>query len=525
MEPSCIRQDLIPGTSRLFSSYLYNFQEVSRFYPGGAPEADRVVAAARQFSFPDNQRAGIVAALRQQNGDSPALAKLAQPGTVAVVTGQQVGLFSGPAYTVFKALTAVKMAEHLESNGIPAVTVFWLATEDHDLAEVDHVWLFNDKGIPARVSSAALIGTGGPVGVTPLSDVPLTELRAALGNLPFAGEVTAKISAAYRDGETLGGAFAAFLKDLLSGFGLLFLDPLAPAIRQLARPLLVKTAQRAPELVSALRHRSAELQEAGYHAQVLVEDDASLLFLLSGNKRLPLRFKENRFVSREGELTAQGLSALADRISPNALLRPVLQDFLLPTVSYIGGPAEIAYFAQSSVLYEKLLGRMPVIFPRNSYTLLDERAVKLMTRNHLRLPELLENQERVKGRIAARLVPKNLSDEFAHLQLSVSKSLEKLRTDLHTFDPTLQAAAQKGSAKILYQLEKLQRKTARETLRRDEKASADAVYMMNLVFPHKHLQERLYSIVPFLAKYGLDLPHRIYEQTQLTCPDHMLRIF
>jgi bacillithiol biosynthesis cysteine-adding enzyme BshC len=515
----------MPGTSRLFSHYLYNFEEVSRFYPGGGPNVDGIAAAARHFSFPDARRAAIVAALREQNGHSPSLEKLARPGTVAVVTGQQVGLFSGPAYTIFKALTAVKMAEQLESSGISAVPVFWLATEDHDLAEVDHAWLFDDNGIPARISAPGLIATGGPVGVTPLIDLPLTEFRAALGHLPFADEVTAKIAAAYRDGETLGGAFAAFLKDLLRDFGLLFLDPLAPAIRQLAAPFLMEAAQRVPELVTALRERSAALEAAGYHAQVLVENDASLLFLLSANKRVALRFKESKFVSREGELSPADLAGVADRISPNALLRPVLQDFLLPTVSYVGGPAEIAYFAQSSVLYEKLLGRMPVIFPRNSYTLLDQRAVKLMTRHHLRLPDLLEHQERVKGRIAARLVPKNLSEEFAQLHHSITRSLGKLQTDLHSFDPTLQAAAQKSSAKILYQVEKLQRKTARETLRRDEKASADAEYLMHLVFPNKHLQERLYSIVPFLAKFGLDLPRRLYAETQLSCPDHMLRSF
>jgi bacillithiol biosynthesis cysteine-adding enzyme BshC len=334
-----------------------------------------------------------------------------------------------------------------------------------------------------------------------------------------------KITAAYREGGTLGGAFAALLKDLLSGFGLLYLDPLAPSVRKLSAPLLAQVAMRAPELVKALRERSAELEAAGYHAQVLVERDASLLFLLSGNKRLALRLKDNRFVSREGEFDADDLAAIADRISPNALLRPVLQDFLLPTVAYVGGPAEIAYLAQSSVLYEALLGRMPVIYPRNSYTLLDDRAVKLMTSNHLRLPDLLEHQERVKGRIAARLIPRDLTGEFDRLQQSVTDSLAKLQADLQRFDPTLQASAHKSSTKILYQLQKLQRKTAREALRRDEKASADAEHLINLVFPNKHLQERLYSIVPFLAKYGLDLPQRLYTQAQLSCPDHMLRVF
>jgi bacillithiol synthase len=334
-----------------------------------------------------------------------------------------------------------------------------------------------------------------------------------------------KVAAAYTDGGTLGHAFATLVKEILEGFGLLYLDPLQPAIRKLSAPLLTGAAEQAPQLVEALRQRSAELESAGYHAQVLVEKDASLLFLLKGNKRLALRLADNRFVSREGDFSVQDLAAIADQISPNALLRPVLQDFLLPTVAYVAGPAEIAYFAQGSVLYQALLGRMPVIFPRNSYTLLDERAAKLMTRNQLRLPDLLDHREQVKGRIAQRLVPKSLTEEFKQVERTVTGSMAGLQKDLHNFDPTLELSSQKSLAKILYQLEKLQRKTARETLRRDEKASADAEYLLNLVYPHKHLQERLYSIVPFLAKYGLDLPRRLYEQAQLTCPDHMLRTF
>jgi bacillithiol biosynthesis cysteine-adding enzyme BshC len=525
MEPSCVRQDLIPGTSRLFSHYLYNFDEVSRFYPGGVPEIDQIVKTAPAVAFPETRRAGIVNALRLQNGDSGSLQKLALPGTVAVVTGQQVGLFSGPAYTIFKALTAVKMAQYLESQGIAAVPVFWLATEDHDLAEVDHIWVFNDQGAPVKISSSELVATGGPVGTTTLTGLPLDELRAALGSLPFAEEVMSKVAAAYRDGGTLGGAFAALLKDLLSGFGLLFLDPLAPAIRELAAPFLIQAAQQAPDLVSALVERSGELESAGYHAQVLVEKDASLLFLLRGNKRLALRWKDHKFVSREGEIDASDLPALAHSLSPNALLRPVLQDYLLPTAAYVAGPAEIAYFAQSSVLYQALLGRMPVIFPRNSFTLLDARAEKMMALNQLRLPDLLAHQEQVKGRIAARLVPNHLTGEFARIEQSVSDSLAKLQSDLQAFDPTLLASSQKSASKILYQLRKLRQKTERETLRRDAKASADAEYLMHLVFPHKHMQERLYSIIPFLAKHGIDLPQRLYAQTQLTCPDHMLRTF
>jgi uncharacterized protein YllA (UPF0747 family) len=245
--------------------------------------------------------------------------------------------------------------------------------------------------------------------------------------------------------------------------------------------------------------------------------------LLGANKRTAIRWKDGRFVTKERSYSAAELAAEAEKISPNALLRPVMQDYLLPTVSYVGGPSEIAYMAQGQVLYRKLLGRMPVIFPRNSFTLLDARAAKLMDRFGLRLPDLLGHDEQVKSRIAGKLVPASLTEEFEALQANVRSNLEKVQSELCRFDPTLEKAARKSSAKITYQLEKLSRKTARETLRRDQRAAKDAAYLMNMVHPHRHLQERFYSIVPFLAKYGWDLPQRLSESVQLTCPHHMMR--
>src|ERR1700685_3131179 len=164
MEPSCIRQTLLPGTTRLFGDYLYQFDTVQEFYGQHFADPEALAAAAKSVQFPDSRRKAIVDALREQNGDSAALDKLAQPGTVAVVTGQQVGLFSGPAYTIFKALTAVKLAEHLNQQGISAVPVFWLATEDHDLAEVDHAWVFDDRATPRKLSVTSAVANGGPVG-------------------------------------------------------------------------------------------------------------------------------------------------------------------------------------------------------------------------------------------------------------------------------------------------------------------------------------------------------------------------
>jgi bacillithiol synthase len=523
MESSCLHHNLIPGTTKLFSDYLYDFDRVSQFYSWHFSDPQALTRSIGAVHYPESRRERMVSALRRQNGDSAALSKLARPGTVAVLTGQQVGLFSGPAYTVFKAVTAVRLAEHLQEQGQAAVPVFWLATQDHDLAEVDHAWVFDQNASPAKLAVANTVTNGGPVGNVELTDVPISELRNALGELPFADDIADKIEAAYHPGATFGSAFRSFMKDILKDLGLLYLDPLEADVREIAADFLRETIRRVPDVVAALRQRDKELTDAGYHAQVLVEQDTSLLFLLSEGKRTAIRWNQKQFVAKERSYSPSELAAIADQLSPNVLLRPVMQDYLLPTAAYVGGPAEIAYLGQSQVVYKQLLGRMPVIFPRNSFTLLDGRAVKLFERYRVTVPDLLEHCEKVKAEIAAKLVPADLTDEFSALRSGVSSSLLKLRSKLVHFDPTLESAAKKSTAKMIYQIDKLARKAARQSLQRDERATRDAAYLTNLVYPHRHLQERFYSIVPFLAKHGLDLPKRLLAQIQLACADHMIR--
>src|SRR6266699_1197253 len=150
MECSCVRQTEVPGTSKLFTDLIYHFDRVQDLYPY-RPNDTQALAAATKFHFPDDRRAALVRALTPLNPGNPSLDAIAQPGTVAVVTGQQVGLFSGPAYTVYKALTAIKAARELTARGVAAVPVFWLATEDHDIAEVDHVWVFGADYQPKKI--------------------------------------------------------------------------------------------------------------------------------------------------------------------------------------------------------------------------------------------------------------------------------------------------------------------------------------------------------------------------------------
>jgi bacillithiol biosynthesis cysteine-adding enzyme BshC len=517
MQPACIRYTDLPGTSRLFADFSYHFDRVARFYGHDPGDPESLKRATAEIDYPADRRAALVAALRNQNGESESLKRLAQKGAVAVVTGQQVGLFTGPAYTIYKALTAAKLARHLTDTGTPAVPIFWLATEDHDFPEVDHAWVFNaaSESTALRVPTPSeLARKQRPVGVIPVSNPPLADLKRALEGLPFAGEVVSAVEVAYRPGVAMGVGFRSLLKQILANLDLLYIDPLDPAIRKIWAPCVEKALHAAPRLKAGLLERTRELNDAGYHAQVHVDAKTSLFFLLENGERVTLRRKDSEYAD------------LADRgaeVSPNALLRPVLQDYLLPTVAYIGGPGELAYLAQSQVIYQELLGRMPVAMSRSGFTLLDARSMKLLERYKLTTAQTFVHQEALKAHIAQALVPDTLMKSLDHAVAEVSNHVERLKADLEKFDHTLAASLAKSQAKILYQMEKIRKKTARETMRRDTRAEADARHLSSLLFPHRHLQERFYSILPFLAQHGMDLVDRLYEAVELDCSDH--RVF
>jgi len=519
MDPACLRHTEIPGTSKLFADLSYHFDRVARFYPHNPHQRESYAAAAREIQYPDDRRAAVARVLEAQNPGNALVRRFAQAGTVAVLTGQQVGLFSGPAYTIYKALTAARLAEDLNASGIPAVPIFWLATEDHDFPEVDHVWIFDAAHHPVELRTEAPIAWQGkqrPAGGFPVEHPPIAELREALAGFAHGEEVASLVAESYAPGVTIpgitmGAGFRALLTKLLGRIGMLLLDPLDPQLRNVGAPFMAEALAAAPDLKKSLLARNKDLAAAGYHAQVNIEENSSLFFLLENGERVTLRRKDADF------------AALRDRaadVSPNALLRPVWQDYLFPTVAYVGGPAELAYLAQSQVIYDRLLGRMPVVVSRASVTLLDARAAKLISRYSLTIPETLVPEEALKERIAHALIPETVMSLFGETSTEITRRLDRLGSGLETFDPTLAAAMGKSRAKVLYQIEKLRKKTERETLRRDARASDEASYLSSLLYPHRHMQERFYSMLPFFAQHGLDLVDRLYEVVQVDCPDH-----
>jgi bacillithiol biosynthesis cysteine-adding enzyme BshC len=523
MHCTCVRQTELPHTSRLFADVLYHPDRTAPFYRHPVRDLSAFQASAAEIQMSGERRAALVAALRVQNPAGKSLERLARPGTVAVVTGQQVGLFSGPSYTIYKVLHAARLAAWLSENGIPAVPMFWLATEDHDFAEVNHAFVFGADHQPVKIEMHRS-ASAQPVGNVVFADPPVRELRAAMRGLPFDDEVADLVEETYRGGSTMGKSFGELLRRLLANFDVLQVDPMLPEFRELAAPAIRKAVEAAPDLTSALLRRNRELTQAEYHAQVHVEDQTSLFFLLENGKRLTLRRNGTEYSLNGRRLSSAELMDAAASLSPNALLRPVVQDSMLPTVAYIGGPAELAYLAQSDVIYQAILGRMPVAIPRTGFTIFDHHSQKLLDRYGLALQTFFHGEEPLRERIAAKLVPAELTSAMQETAATVQHAVDRLGGQLTAFDPTLALALERSGRKIRYQLSKIERKTGREALRRDERATREAASLYGLIFPQHNLQERVYSFLPFLAKHGMDLIGHIYEAIQLDCPDHRLMV-
>ncbi len=512
MEDRSIPHTDLPGASQLFSDFLSEFDKVRGFYAFSPRESASYASAAAAIHYPLERRAALVDALRKENGESASLALLARPGTCVVATGQQVGLFTGPAYTIYKALTAVKLARRLTEQGIPSVPVFWLATEDHDFDEVNHCWVFDSTHRPLRIEAGGAGHSQEPVGRIPVSGSPIEDLRRALEGLPFAGQVMALAEEAYAPERTFGVAFARLLKGLLSSYGLLLLDPLQPEVRELGAPLLRRASENAPELVRLVLERNQQLEAAGYHAQVHVDPQSTLIFVLEEGRRVPLLRQDSGFLAR----------AHPADLSPNALLRPVVQDYILPTVASVMGPAEVAYMAQAQVLYRALLDRMPVVVPRASFTLVDSHAARLLDRYGLSLAGMFGGEDALRERIARKLIPPLLRRRVEETAAGTKALAEHLCAELRSFDPTLAEAMERSRRKILYQLDRIERKVSREALQRDQRAVEETDYLSRMLYPEKHLQERFYSTLPFLAQHGLGLLDMIYQNLPLDSPDHQL---
>jgi bacillithiol biosynthesis cysteine-adding enzyme BshC len=260
-----------------------------------------------------------------------------------------------------------------------------------------------------------------------------------------------------------------------------------------------------------------------------VGEDSTLLFFYAEGRRRALRLREGRFVSSEGESFSPDdlLARLREQplaLSPNVLLRPVMQDFLLPTVAYVGGPSELAYFCQAVPVYDRILGRMPVMVPRASFTLLDPAIQRLLQKYGVTLRDVCAGKQPLREKMAAKFLPPDLTAVFERTAAGLTESLDALQASLVKLDPTLAEAAANSGRKMQYQLSTLERKAAQSVQNRTDQVERDALRLENALYPQKALQERVYSGINYLARYGTSLLEEIYSQVSSQCSNHQVAL-
>jgi bacillithiol biosynthesis cysteine-adding enzyme BshC len=540
VKAQCLPFAQIPHTTRLFADFLAYSPTVQPFYPRSPHFSEWSKAEGSALQYDPSRRGRVAAILQRQNqacGCSPQtfanITRLRQ-GAAAIVTGQQVGLFGGPMFAIYKALTAVKLAEDATAAGVDSVPVFWLATSDHDLAEVNHVSLPGPDGLLRTLTTSSHGVAGAPVSQVRLGEEILPVVEEAVSLLGDS-EASQFLRESYRPGETLGTAFARFYARLFAEWGVILLDASDAELHHVAAPVERVAIERAEELDAALLARGQALEKAGYSQQVKVTASSVLLFAMREGARTPIYRREESNKASEfaigSEPGAEKLSSaeLLDRIasapenfSPNVLLRPVVQDYLLPTLAYTGGAAEAAYFAQAGAVYDAILGRVTPIVPRFSATLVEPKVQRWLNQYDIAVRNAFDGPEVLRQTIASRTLPADLQAAFERANQSVQESFSALKEALAKLDPTLVEASQTGASKVHYQLDRLRERAMAAELRRSEVVRRHAEALSQMLYPENALQERGVAGIYFVARHGTELLRRLHETMRTDCQDHQI---
>ena len=528
----CFPITVAPGLPRLFLDYCAAAPAARPFYRSLPPDAGWQQRPEVPAHWPE-----MVDLLTAQNpaptgsATAQALESLRQ-GAGAVVTGQQVGLFGGPLFTPFKAATAIARARTATAAGKPHAAIFWLASEDHDFAEINHV-VFPAASELRKLSYEDPSTGDRPVGGIVL-DERITPLIEQAWDLLGGSDAMDALAAAYQPGRTFAQAFAEFYSKAFAAQGLLVLDASSREVHRIGAPVLRAGLERADELHAALTARNAELIAAGYHVQVAVGPQSSLLFLIDEKTGARIALKRIAPGSAEPQGLWQAgrqhhstadlvgiLESQPERISPSALLRPVFQDFLLSTSLTIGGPAEIAYFAQSAVLFERILGRVTPAQPRFFGTLVEPAIGELLRKHELGIERVFsESQDSLAQLLAARAMPVEGKQKLAVAGNALDAELTPLVEWMVKLDPGLGRSADTAAGKMRYQMNRLRRLAANFQLQKEASLGRHAQAISHALYPGGTLQERVHGAAYYFAKYGFGLAEEITAQAANPCPGH-----
>ena len=513
---------------RLAVDYAFDHARVAPFFPGDPADPSawaRTIEAVRQHGRPRRETADIlIAQLGRRGAPSPALeaaGRLADADAVAVVTGQQAGLFGGPLFTLLKALTTIRLARRVsEEHGVPVVPVFWIDAEDHDWEEVRSCGVLDGELALREVAAPAPEGAGersiGLLRWTDAVDDAVSQLAEVLPVSEYKDWALDCVRQSYTAGATVSESFARLMDTVLGPQGLVVFDASDPAAKALAAPVFAAELERPGRTALAAARAGADLVSRGYHMQVTPHEGSVALFYLDGGRR-PIRPEAGVVALEDGrrvELTELVARARRDpqAFSPNVLLRPVVQDTLFPTVCYVSGPNELAYLAQLKGVYEAFAVPMPLVQPRASATVLDAAAVRFLTRHRLPLETLQAQDEHALNELLRTLLPPAVEQSVAEARERIAASMDAVIRAVPAIDPTLEGKARSVAGRMEHELSTLHAKILQAAKRRDDTLRRQFVHARAQAFPHGEPQERAVGGISFLSRYGPAFAPRLLEE-------------
>jgi bacillithiol biosynthesis cysteine-adding enzyme BshC len=507
--------------SPLVNKYLHSFDEIGHLFEYNPFEAasfiNRYQSVMREYNANRQELVRILTEYNEKLGCGEKtlenLWKLADPRTVTVITGQQAGVFTGPLYTIYKTITTICLAEEKSRElGQIVVPVFWVAAEDHDYAEVDHL-----EFIGREQELVKLQLDYKPQGKYSIGHIPVTEavfkiieqLDANTNPSEWKGEIIQKLRELAETNDNLADWFAAIMAWLFQNHGLILVNPLNKELRKLWSKTFVSFLEKSEHVNTKLRSAMDKVRALGVEPQVDVpENNVNLFFYVEG-ERLPLLKSDDSYSVRgaEGHWSREDLKKIAisspEMISPNVVLRPVAQDLLFPILAYVAGPGEISYYALYREIYPLFSCTMPIIYPRTNVTIIERGIAGNMEKYGVKFTDGGDGIRRKLAENLEALDKIGIETLFAKHRLDIKTSFENLINKIAELDKELMVHGKENQNRILHQIEQYEKKARQYHRKSCEQIIKRFSVMENTLFPHKNYQERVFNIFPLLFKYGL----------------------
>ena len=531
----------IPGHHNLFLDYLYEFENVKKYFSYDFRDRENYLKVFKNISDSRQDIGRQVSSIlsdqyfsfKISDKSKNNIEQLANKNTLAVVTGQQLGILGGPLYTLHKIITAIKLSQQLSEryDDYNFVPIFWLEGDDHDFNEVRSTKIINEANNLVTIGYGEEIGEEDAkqsVGLLKFNESIselISKLDSLLRNTEFKKPLVDNLKSYYSVGKSFKSSFKELIHSVFNEYGLVILDPQDKRLKELLKPVFKKEISEFRNYTDKLVHTSAELEEV-YHAQVKVKPVN--LFLNVDDARYSIEPVENQFRLKrkrktfEREKLLEIVETEPERFSPNVLLRPICQDYLLPTAFYIAGPSEISYFAQVKSLYSFFNVSPPIIYPRSSATYVEKSISKTLDKYSISIGDLFIDVENVKRRVIDSITETSLEDVFSDVTNEIELAFDRLKEKLFELEKQTADGSKKYRDKIIGALdelkgkaEKTQQKKHEVTLRQIDRAAIN-------LYPNSNLQERELNFVNFANKYGMDFVKFIFDKLEINKFEHQV---